>query len=180
MRYPFLALLAHQPRHGYDLKLALEQLFGDALPPMNAGQVYTTLARLERDGLVQGARVAEDPREKRVYELTDAGRAALAGWLAEPAPGPQLKDEFFMKLVLSRLPGVDGDREPAELIARQRRAYLQSLRELNDLAIRLGNGSNQAAALLVEGAILHLQADLKWLDLCEEQMTEGASQWNRS
>ena len=149
MRYAFLALLANQPRHGYDLKLALEQVFGDA-------------------------------REKRVYELTVAGREALAGWLAEPAPGPQLKDEFFMKLVLSRLPGVDGGHEPADLIARQRRAYLQSLRELNDLAARLARGSNQAAALLVEGAILHLQADLKWLDLCEEQLTEGASQWNRS
>jgi DNA-binding PadR family transcriptional regulator len=180
MRYAFLALLANQPRHGYDLKLALEQVLGEALPPMNAGQVYTTLARLERDGLVQGARVAEDRRDKRIYELTEAGRAALAAWLAEPAPGPQLKDEFFMKLVFSRLPGVDGAHEPAELIARQRRAYLQSLRELTDLAGRLAGGSNQAAALLVEGAILHLQADLKWLDLCEEQLTEGASQWNRS
>ena len=180
MRYPFLALLADQPRHGYDLKLALEQVFGEALPAMNAGQVYTTLARLERDGLVQGVRVAEDPRDKRVYALTDAGRAALATWLAEPAPGPQLKDEFFMKLVLSRLPGVEGGEQPAALIARQRRAYLQSLRELNDLAARLARGSNQAAALLVEGAILHLQADLKWLDLCEDQLTEGVSQWKRS
>src|SRR5215211_1286050 len=180
MRHAFLALLADQPRHGYDLKLALDQVFGDALPPINAGQVYTTLARLERDGLVQGARVEEDKRDKRVYELTEAGRAALAAWLAEPAPGPQLKDEFFLKLVLSRLPGVDGDHDPAALIGRQRRAYLQSLRELNNLAARLANQSNPAPALLVEGAILHLQADLKWLDLCEAQITEGAPRWNRS
>jgi DNA-binding PadR family transcriptional regulator len=180
MRYAFLALLANQPRHGYDLKLALEQVFDEALPPMNAGQVYTTLARLERDGLVRGARVAEDRRDKRVYELTEAGRAALAGWLSEPAPGPQLKDEFLMKLVFSQMAGVDVTHEPAEMIARQRRAYLQSLRELNDLAGRLAAGSNQAAALLAEGAILHLEADLKWLDLCEEQLAEGADTWKQS
>ena len=180
MRHAFLALLANQPRHGYDLKLALEQVFAEALPPLNAGQIYTTLGRLERDGLVRGARVADDRREKRVYELTDAGRAALADWLTGPAPGPQLKDEFFMKLVLSRLPGVDGRHDPADLIASQRRAYLQSLRDLNDLAGRLGRGSNAAAALLVEGAILHLQADLTWLDLCEQQLTEGAPRWTQS
>ena len=58
MRSPFLALLAARPAHGYELRQALEQRFGSALPPMNAGQVYTTLARLERDGLVVGEDVA--------------------------------------------------------------------------------------------------------------------------
>ena len=173
MRYPFLALLANQPRHGYDLKLALEQVFGDALPPLNAGQVYTTLQRLERDGLVQSAHVAQSNRpDKRVYELTPAGRETLAAWIAEPAPGPQLKDEFFMKLVLARLPGVDGGHEPAALIAQQRQAYLQSLRELNALAARAEADSNPTTLLLLEGAMLHLQADLKWLDLCEERLRE--------
>ena len=174
MRYAFLALLGSQPRHGYELKLALDQIFDDALPPINAGQIYTTLARLERDGLVQSARVAQSSRpDKRVYELTPAGREALAAWLAEPAAGPQLKDEFFMKLVLARLPGIDGGHDPAALIGRQRRAYLQSLRDLADLAARKESDSNPTALLLIEGAILHLQADLKWLDLCEERLTQG-------
>src|SRR3712207_2068416 len=124
MRYAFLALLGSQPRHGYELKLALEQLFGAVLPPMNAGQIYTTLARLERDGLVRGALVAQSNRpDKRVYELTPAGREALAAWIEEPAAGPQLKDDFFMKLLLARLPGVDGAHDVAALIARQRRTY---------------------------------------------------------
>lgn len=172
MRYPFLALLGSQSRHGYDLKLAVEQLFGDALPPMNAGQVYTTLSRLERDGLVQSAHVAQSNRpDKRVYELTSAGRAALSAWIEEPAAGPQVKDEFFMKLVLARLPGVDGGTDSHDLIARQRRAFLQSLRDLNHLAARAEADSNPTASLLIEGAILHLQADLKWLDLCEERLT---------
>ena len=82
MRYPFLALLADGPAHGYELKQALEHRFGDVLPPLNAGQVYTTLQRLERDGLVVGRDVPEDGRQKRVYELTPAGREALDDWVA--------------------------------------------------------------------------------------------------
>jgi DNA-binding PadR family transcriptional regulator len=174
MRHAFLALLANQPRHGYDLKVAIEQLFGDALPPMNAGQIYTTLARLARDGLVQSAHVAQPHRpDKRVYALTEAGREALATWLNEPAPGPQLKDEFFMKLVLAQMPGVDGHRGPAAIIARQRQAYLQSLRDLNDLAARAERESRATTLLLIEGAMLHLQADLTWLDLCEARLADG-------
>src|SRR3712207_3506731 len=123
MRYPFLALLADAPAHGYELKLALEQRFGSALPPLNAGQVYTTLARLERDGLVKGSDVPDDTRQKRVYELTPAGREALEEWVATPTTGTRLRDEFFMKLVLAGLTGVA---DPRSLIERQRREYLRS------------------------------------------------------
>lgn len=163
MKYPFLALLAAAPAHGYELKLALEQRFGRLLPVLNAGQVYTTLQRLERDGLVHGAEVAEDARNKKVYELTPAGRAALVEWVETPAPGPRLKDEFFVKLVLA---GQTGVADPQDLIDRQRRHYLQALHDLGELR---ANG-NVAAALLVEGAALHLEADLKWLDRCEERL----------
>jgi DNA-binding PadR family transcriptional regulator len=165
MRYPFLALLADRPAYGYELKQALEQRFGSALPPLNAGQVYTTLARLERDGLVQGTNVPDDSRQKRVYELTEAGRAALAEWVDAPSPGPRLRDEFFMKLVLAHETGVA---DPRRLIERQRREYLQSLR---DLAALTPNG-NHVSSLLVEGASLHLEASLKWLDLCEQRLIQ--------
>jgi DNA-binding PadR family transcriptional regulator len=168
MRYPFLALLAEAPAHGYELKQALEQRFGTILPPLNAGQIYTTLGRLERDGLVRGDDVPQDGRpNKRVYELTGAGRAALEEWIATPATGSRVKDEFFMKLVLA---GHAGIADPQQLIDRQRREYLQALRDLDALA-RDENG-NVAAALLVEGAALHLQADLKWLELCEQRLTK--------
>src|SRR5919108_3916326 len=123
MRYPFLALLASGPAHGYELKQALEQRFGDALPPLNAGQVYTTLARLERDGLVRGSDVPDDSRQKRVYTLTTAGRAALEEWAELPTAATRLRDEFFMKLVLAGLSGVA---EPRTLIERQRRECLQA------------------------------------------------------
>src|SRR5215218_2144875 len=128
MRYPFLALLAERPAHGYELKVGLERRFGAGLPSLNAGQVYTTLARLERDGLVIGGDAPEDARQKRTYRLTAAGRQALEDWVAAPAPATRLRDEFFMKLVLA---GLTGLADPGALIERQRGEYLQALRDLS-------------------------------------------------
>ena len=168
MRYPFLALLAVGPAHGYELRQAFEERFGGLLPPINAGQIYTTLGRLERDGLVSADDVAQNGRpNKRVYELTADGRAALAEWVAAPAPGARLKDEFFIKLVLAGLAGVA---DPKALIERQRREYLQSLRDLDRLAAERHGGDDPTAELLIEGAALHLQADLQWLDLCDQRL----------
>jgi DNA-binding PadR family transcriptional regulator len=168
MRYPFLALLASGPAHGYELRQAFEERFGGLLPPINAGQIYTTLARLERDGLVSADDVAQNGRpNKRVYELTDGGRSALAAWVAAPAPGARLKDEFFIKLVLAGLTGVA---DPKALIERQRREYLQSMRDLDRLAAERRGSGDPAAELLIEGAILHLRADLEWLDLCDQRL----------
>jgi DNA-binding PadR family transcriptional regulator len=166
MRELFLALIAGERGYGYELKQTLEQEFGELLPALNAGQIYSTLARLERDGLVVGRSVAGDSRRKRVYELTEEGRAALARWIEAPVPGTRLKDEFFMKLVIvasARLA------DPRSLIEGQRREYLQSLRDLD--ALLAANGKRAAAELLVEGAVLHLKADLEWLDLIEQRLT---------
>jgi DNA-binding PadR family transcriptional regulator len=171
MKYPFLALLASGPAHGYELRQALEERFGATLPPLNAGQIYTTLARLERDRLIAGADVPGDTRQKRVYQLTDAGRAALAEWVETPTSATRLKDEFFMKLVLA---GAAGVASPRSLIERQRREVMQGLRDLDGISNGISNG-NAVASLLAEGAALHLEADLKWLDLCEEQLIEEGS-----
>jgi DNA-binding PadR family transcriptional regulator len=166
MRELFLALLATERGHGYELRQALQQEFGELLPALNAGQIYSTLARLERDGLVVGEHVAGDSRRKRVYELTDAGRAELARWIETPVPGTRLKDEFFMKLVVVASGGLA---EPKAVIEGQRREYLQSLRDLD--ALLTANGKGVAAQLLVEGAVLHAKADLDWLDLIEQRLT---------
>lgn len=167
MRHAFLALLAERPAHGYELKQALEEAFGDLLPPLNAGQVYTTLARLERDGLVRGDDVPQDTRNKRVYALTDDGAKSLEAWADAGSPTVKLKDEFFMKLVLAARTGF-GD--PRTLVERRRRECLQALRDLDDVAARRNGPLDAAAELLVEGAALHLEADLKWLDRCERQL----------
>ncbi|MEZ5410223.1 MAG: PadR family transcriptional regulator [Acidimicrobiales bacterium] len=165
MRHLFLALLADGPRHGYELRSTLEQTFGSMLPTLNTGQIYTTLQRLERDGLVEGHEVPGDTRNKRTYALTDTGRTELQAWIETPVPGTRLKDEFFMKLVVVSLRSAD---EGRHLIDSQRREYLQSLRDLDDLA-RTASGDT-VAALLVEGAQLHVEADLRWLDLCAQRL----------
>src|ERR1044072_3252335 len=98
MRFPLLALLATGPAHGYELKAQLAQRFGAVLPPLNAGQIYTTLGRLQRDGLVDDDAVAQNGRpNKRVYRLTDDGRRELDGWVADSTPQTLLKDDFFIK-----------------------------------------------------------------------------------
>jgi DNA-binding PadR family transcriptional regulator len=176
MKFPILAMLASSPAHGYELKQELEHHFGAALPPLNTGQIYTSLARLERDGLVDADRVAQDSRpNKRVYRLTPQGQAALDEWVAQPTPGTRLRDEFFMKLVLA---GRAGIADPRVLIERQRGSYLQALRDLDHLS-GTANG-DWAESLLIEGAALHLEADLKWLALCEERLTAEVTPWSRS
>lgn len=168
MRYALLALLAEGSTYGYELKQAFERLFRPVWPPINVGQIYTTLGRLERDGLVRSHEVEQSRRpDKRVYELTEQGRAALANWMVAPVEGAHLKDEFFMKLVLASLAGTD----PMQLLDRQRNKYLQSLRDLDTLALE--TEAESPAQLLIEGAVLHLQADLRWLDRCEEWLEGG-------
>ncbi|WP_329425591.1 PadR family transcriptional regulator [Streptosporangium sp. NBC_01495] len=167
MRLTLLALLAKEPAHGYELKQALEQIFGSAYPSPNIGQVYVTLGRLEKDGLVRAVDVEQSNRpNKKVYYLTADGREILETWVDEPTEGPRVRDEFFMKLVLAPMTGI-ADR--MAMINRQRRHYLGLMRDLNELAERT-DPENRVALLLVEGAMLHLQADLDWLERCQEDL----------
>jgi DNA-binding PadR family transcriptional regulator len=167
VRLHLLALLAKEPAHGYELKQALEHTFGSAYPSPNIGQIYVTLGRLEKDGLVKAVDVEQSNRpNKKVYYLTAQGRDVLTQWVDEPTEGPRVRDEFFMKLVLAPLTGI-ADR--AALISRQRRHYLALVRDLNDLLERT-DPANRIACLLIEGAMLHLQADLDWLQRCQEDL----------
>ena len=168
LKHALLGLLAREPRHGYDLKNAFEAMMGGTWL-LNIGQVYTTLARLERDGLVESQVVIQDLLpDRKVYSPTEAGRAELALWLAEPTKGAiRLKDEFFIKLLVHRLVG-SGD--PLALVWKQRPVYMQTLAQLT--ALQANPSLDPATTLLVEGAILHVEADLRWLDLCEEKLKE--------
>ena len=167
MRQPLLALLAKEPAHGYELKLALEQTFGQAYPSPNIGQIYVTLKRLEQDGLVRSEDVEQATRpNKRVYELTPAGREVLRAWVEEPSDGPRVRDEFFIKLILAPMAGL-ADR--MELMNSQRRHYLGIMRNLTELQAET-HPADTTARLLIEGAVLHLQADLDWLERCQEEL----------
>jgi DNA-binding PadR family transcriptional regulator len=167
VRLPLLALLARGPAHGYELKQDLEQLLGSAYPQPNVGQIYVTLGRLEKQGLIEGEDVEQSSRpNKKVYHLTDNGREALRAWFEEPEDEPRVRDEFFMKLVLAPMAGV-ADR--MELINSQRRHYFGIMRNLVELQAGMDR-ANAPARLLVEGAVLHLQADLDWLERCQEEL----------
>ena len=171
MRHPILALLSAGYTHGYDLKQAIDQRFGSAWAAVNVGQIYTTLSRLERDGLVVSQEVEQSDRpNKRVYEVTGEGRVELENWVSDSTGSPRLRDEFFVKLVVVQDAGIA---EPTDLIARQRQHYLQVLRDL-DLAAERAD-EDGTGRLLVEGAVLHVQADLKWLDICEEHFVKGGT-----
>jgi DNA-binding PadR family transcriptional regulator len=151
-----LALLAKEPAHGYELKVALEQTFGQAYPSPNIGQVYVTLKRLEQDGLV---------RSQDVEQTTPAGREALSAWVDEPSDGPRIRDEFFIKLILAPMAGL-ADR--MALMNKQRRHYLSLMRRLTELLADT-DPADVPGRLLIEGAVLHLQADLDWLERCQEE-----------
>jgi DNA-binding PadR family transcriptional regulator len=167
LKYALLGLLARQPSHGYDMKNAIEQALGGNWE-INFGQIYTTLGRLERDGLVSASDEAEDGRGKRVYLLTEAGRLELEAWFGQPVENPrQLRDEFIVKLIIRHLAGY-GDAQ--RIILQQRQAYLEQLRALTALSSE--KKDDPFVSLLIEGAILHLQADLRWLDICDERLEE--------
>ncbi|GAB3662831.1 PadR family transcriptional regulator [Streptomyces sparsus] len=167
MRLPLLALLTRGPAHGYELKQDLEKLLGAAYPQPNVGQVYVTLGRLEKSGLIEGEDVEQSGRpNKRTYRITDAGREAVLGWFEETTDEPRVRDEFFMKLVLARQSGLA---DQIALINKQRRQYLNTMRDLSKLAA-VEDRDNRVAQLLIEGAMLHLQADLDWLERCQEEL----------
>ena len=170
LKFGILGLLSTQPLHGYDVKARFEEMLGGSWE-VNIGQVYTTLQRLERDGLVESAEERGD-RGKLPYRLTEAGRAALETWLREPESEPQqLREDIYVKLLLgTRL----ANGVLPSLLARQRHVYLQRLKDLAELEKRARTRGRDDLVLLYKGAILHTEADLKWVDACaEETNTEG-------
>jgi DNA-binding PadR family transcriptional regulator len=167
VKHALLGLLTQRPMHGYELKSVFEETVG-TLWELNIGQVYNTLRLLERDGYVALHSQEQEGRgpPRKVYAITEAGCQELDGWLDEPLRQPRrLKDAFYIKLVFHKLLGLGDVRK---LIWKQRQAYLQVLHQINDLRVEADAESDPFSTLLLEGGALHLEADLKWLDRCEE------------
>ncbi|MCS6843642.1 MAG: PadR family transcriptional regulator [Caldilineales bacterium] len=171
IKHALLALLAEGPSHGYELKRRFDEAMGH-LWPLQQAQVYNNLRLLEEAGLVAlEARVAQAnlPDQKR-YRLTEAGAQELAAWLAEPVQiTRKIKDDFYLKLnvLASVLRRPD---KLAELLWQQRAVTLQYLRELEAALAEAESRGDAVGASLLEGAILHAEADLAWLDRCEERL----------
>jgi DNA-binding PadR family transcriptional regulator len=167
-----LAMLAKEPSHGYELRARLRHALGPLGDVMNPGQIYVTLTRLEKAGLVASARAEglADRPDRKVYALTPAGQTRVAEWLTEVSwPKPDLA-EFHLKLVAA---GAAGLADPLGIVDGQRRELLRRLRDAQRAAMAEPDGSD--AALLLEGIVLRLQADLRWLEACEQSWTERRS-----
>jgi DNA-binding PadR family transcriptional regulator len=157
-----LALLLRGPRHGYDLKRAYDDWFA-GLRPLAFGQVYATLARLQRDDLATVVHTENvDGPERTIYELTASGRAKAEQWLAEPVePVGSPADELIRKILSAYRLHAD----PDGLLARQRTRHLRSMRSLTGSS----TSDELAPALLADHARLHLDADLRWLEITAER-----------
>ncbi|MEW2588982.1 PadR family transcriptional regulator [Micromonospora aurantiaca] len=171
-QHVLLGLLAARPRHGYELKRAHDERLPRARP-LAFGQVYATLARLHRDGLVVPAGQERDGGPDRTaYALTDDGRAALDHWLGtvEP-PMPYVASTLFAKVVVALLVA-DAAQARGYLIA-QRRAHTQRLRELT--ALKTAPGARLDEVVAADFAIAHLDADLRWLHTTLDRVVD----WHR-
>ncbi|MGW4482930.1 PadR family transcriptional regulator [Amycolatopsis sp. NPDC004368] len=164
-----LALLEPGPRHGYDLKRAYDEQFGQDRP-LAYGQVYATLSRLLKNGLVEVAGVeAGDGPERKRYTITDAGVTDVERWLETPEnPEPYLQNTLYTKVVLALLSG----RSATTVLDAQRTKHLGAMRELT----RRKRDGDLATQLICDHALFHLEADLRWLELTAARLDELAAQ----
>ncbi|MCG5214427.1 PadR family transcriptional regulator [Streptosporangium sp. KLBMP 9127] len=170
IRHGLLALLSPEPRYGYQLRTEFEASTG-ATWPLNIGQVYTTLSRMERDGLVSPGE--EDDQGRVVYMITEAGRAEMERWFSTPvAQADRPRDELVIKLAMAvTAPGVDVGR----VVQTQRTATMATLQELTRAKRSAAGGTAQR--LVLDSKIFQAEAEQRWLDHCEAVLaanTEGA------
>jgi DNA-binding PadR family transcriptional regulator len=162
-----LAMLAKEPAYGYQLRARLRQALGPVGDAMNDGQVYVTLARLEKAGQVECERpAATDRPDRKIYALTAAGQQRVSEWLTDVSWSRPDLAEFHLKLLAAAAARLA---DPVAIVDLQRRELLRRLRDAQRAAMKEPAGSD--AALLLEGIVLRLQADLRWLEACERNWT---------
>jgi len=170
IRHGLLALLEREPMYGYQLRTEFDRATGTTWP-LNVGQVYTTLSRLERDGLVV-ARGQDDEGRTR-YAITGAGSEELRDWFGRPVEQPNRpRDELAIKLALAvTAPGVD----VGKVVQQQRKATLRRLQELTRFKSEPVVGDRGGVAdlswlLVLESLRYAADAELRWLDHCEAML----------
>ncbi len=168
VRQSLLAILDQGPCYGYQLRAEFDRRTGSTWP-LNVGQIYNTLDRLERDGLA--AKGETDERGHVYWEITDAGSAEVASWLASPVErGQGTRDELAIKLaVAATLPGVD----VADVIRTQRRASLARLHALRSTEYTgpdAGGPQELAWSLVADSMVFAAEAEVRWLDHTEQRL----------
>ena len=173
VRQSLLAILDQGPCYGYQLRAEFDRRTGSTWP-LNVGQIYSTLDRLERDGLVQKADIDADGQN--YYEITDSGRDEVATWLGSPvAPSAAARNELAIKLAIAvTLPGVD----IAHVIQVQRSASLRTLQELTRTKNSTDNPESAeelAWLLVVDSLIFAAEAEVRWLDHSEARLARAVA-----
>ena len=164
MREVLLQLLQETPRHGYQLKVEFEARTGGVWP-LNVGQVYTTLERLARDGCVAELPAGDGPH--RTFEITEEGRREVKDWLrASPLDTTPARDDLIMKVLVAV---GRGDRDALDVIADQRSALMGAL-QLGRREQRSTDGEDVQRRLARDAVLTRMEADVQWLDRCEEQL----------
>ena len=165
VRHALLALLREGPKYGLQLRQEFEAGTGEVWP-LNVGQVYTTLQRLERDGLVE----SDDPEREgpqKGFRITAAGDRELGRWLrTPPETAPPPRDELVIKvLVAIRLPGVDTH----DLIQVHRRYLVELMQQYTHLKAEASEG-DVGLALVVDAEVFRLEAVVRWLDAADARL----------
>jgi DNA-binding PadR family transcriptional regulator len=173
VRQSLLAILNQGPCYGYQLRTEFDRRTGSTWP-INVGQIYNTLDRLERDGLVQKAEI--DAEGQNYYEITDAGRTEVADWLGSPVVRTAAaRDELAIKLAIAvTLPGVN----IAHVIQVQRTSTLTTLQELTRTKNATDNPESSeelAWLLVVDSLIFAAEAEVRWLDHSETRLARAAA-----
>jgi DNA-binding PadR family transcriptional regulator len=175
VREGLLALLSEGPRHGYQLKTEFEAATGGVWP-LNVGQVYTTLDRLERDGLVEVGADGTATLGQKTYAITAAGAQALGEWWeAVPSADPPPRDELMLKIMMAIEAGPE---HALRVITRQRTVLLTLLqvkrRERRTMSAQ--DGEALAGRLVTEALLARAEADLRWLDTCETELNRSETE----
>jgi DNA-binding PadR family transcriptional regulator len=166
VREGLLALLEREPAYGYQLKTGFEAATGGVWS-LNVGQVYATLDRLERDGLVE----SNEREGQRSYRITPRGSDELgAWWEAEVGDDPPPRDELVVKVMMAIAQGAE---RGLDVVTRQRNALLVLLQQRQRASAqrkRSKDGASVADQLMTDALVVRAEADLRWLDLCEERL----------
>ena len=178
VRYAVLGFLSSKDMHGYEIKSKFDLATG-GFWQLNFGQIYSTLDRLDREGFVERvAEVDSESPDRKVFRITVRGRSGLDDWVKRPVAHPRpLRDDLLVRLLFC-------DRsspEPvARMIARQRDVYELEMRKLTERKTdlcKLDLGKHAVVTdLLMDAALFHAEAELRWLSHVEQKLSRSWSQ----
>jgi DNA-binding PadR family transcriptional regulator len=175
VKHGILGLLALQPRYGYELRAAfLAVVGGEQNWDLKPAQIYSTLARLEQAGLVKAAGGGKKRNpEKRVFSITARGRGELERWFELNDPPDHQRDSTYLKMVLSLATGLVDSRK---ILSRERAMLYRELHKATARRAEVDPERELSLILLLDKTVMHLEADLRWLDMLETRLDEIRSQ----